>query len=146
MNKRIYIIIIQIYKNISSGDNVFRNYYDSNITAENVTFIPLGVKTGFLNKNENLSKTKNIHDMSSYKKLMGYKDGGALAKKAKSALSKTDNALVVVCKSEGNPDYGQYTSISEVELYPVNTLKVLAVTLTSLLCISEPACNAAKHG
>jgi hypothetical protein len=42
----------------SKAKNVFRNYYDSNITAENVTFIPLGVKSGFLNKNENSSKTK----------------------------------------------------------------------------------------
>jgi hypothetical protein len=42
----------------SKAKNVFRNYYDSNIIGENVTFIPLGVKSGFLNKNKNYSKTK----------------------------------------------------------------------------------------
>jgi hypothetical protein len=42
----------------SKAKNVFRNYYDSNITSENVTFIPLGVKSGFLNKDGNSSNTK----------------------------------------------------------------------------------------
>jgi len=42
----------------SKAKHVFRNYYDSNINHENVTFIPLGVKTGFVNKNENYLETK----------------------------------------------------------------------------------------
>jgi len=42
----------------SKANHVFRNYYDSNITAQNVTFIPLGVKTGFINKNETFLDTK----------------------------------------------------------------------------------------
>lgn len=42
----------------SKAKTVFRNYYDSNITAENVIFIPLGVKSGFINKNEKWSKIK----------------------------------------------------------------------------------------
>jgi len=42
----------------SKAKHVFRNYYDSNITAQNVTFIPLGVKTGFVNKNKNSLQTK----------------------------------------------------------------------------------------
>jgi hypothetical protein len=42
----------------SKAKTVFRNYYDSNITAENVIFIPLGVKSGFINNNENSSKIK----------------------------------------------------------------------------------------
>jgi hypothetical protein len=42
----------------SKAKHVFRNYYDSNINHENVTFIPLGVKTGFINKNENSLETK----------------------------------------------------------------------------------------
>jgi len=42
----------------SKANHVFRNYYDSNITAQNVTFIPLGVKTGFINKNETSLDTK----------------------------------------------------------------------------------------
>jgi len=40
------------------ANHVFRNYYDSNITAQNVTFVPLGVKSGFINKNEKYSETK----------------------------------------------------------------------------------------
>ena len=42
----------------SKANHVFRNYYDSNITSQNVTFIPLGVKTGFINKNKNFLETK----------------------------------------------------------------------------------------
>lgn len=42
----------------SKAKHVFRNYYDSNITSQNVTFIPLGVKSGFINKNENSSEIK----------------------------------------------------------------------------------------
>jgi len=42
----------------SKAKHVFRNYYDSNINHENVTFIPLGIKTGFINKNENSLETK----------------------------------------------------------------------------------------
>jgi len=42
----------------SKAKNVFRNYYDSNLTVENVLFIPLGFKSGFINKNKNLSKIK----------------------------------------------------------------------------------------
>jgi hypothetical protein len=42
----------------SKAKHVFRNYYDSNITSKNVTFIPLGVKSGFINKNENHLETK----------------------------------------------------------------------------------------
>ena len=42
----------------SKAKTVFRNYYDSNITAENVIFIPLGGKSGFINKNEKWSKIK----------------------------------------------------------------------------------------
>jgi hypothetical protein len=34
----------------SKAQYVFRNYYDENITAKNVTFIPLGFKTGYYNK------------------------------------------------------------------------------------------------
>jgi hypothetical protein len=43
-----------------SNENLSHNcdYYDSNITAENVIFIPLGVKSGFINKNDNSSKIK----------------------------------------------------------------------------------------
>ena len=42
----------------SKANHVFRNYYDSNIITQNITFIPLGVKTGFINKNENSLDTK----------------------------------------------------------------------------------------
>jgi hypothetical protein len=42
----------------SKAKHVFRNYYDPNITSQNVTFIPLGVKSGFINKTENLLGTK----------------------------------------------------------------------------------------
>jgi hypothetical protein len=43
----------------SKANHVFRNYYDSNITNENITFIPLGVKTGFIDKdNDKTSKSK----------------------------------------------------------------------------------------
>lgn len=34
------------------ANHVFRNYYDPNILHKNVTFIPLGVKSGFLNESD----------------------------------------------------------------------------------------------
>ena len=37
----------------SKANHVFRNYYDSNIKLDNVTFIPLGVKSGFLSEEDN---------------------------------------------------------------------------------------------
>lgn len=49
--------------------------------------------------------------------------GGNLPNLIKNKLAKTDKALVVVCISEGNPDFKQYTSVSDKELYPVNSLK-----------------------
>lgn len=42
----------------SKAKHVFRNYYDLNISSQNVTFIPLGVKSGFINKSENSLETK----------------------------------------------------------------------------------------
>ena len=42
----------------SKANHVFRNYYDSNIITQNITFIPVGVNTGFINKNENSLDTK----------------------------------------------------------------------------------------
>jgi hypothetical protein len=38
------------------ANHVFRSYYDSNINAENCTFIPLGFKSGFLNKDKTYKK------------------------------------------------------------------------------------------
>jgi hypothetical protein len=36
------------------ANHVFRNYYDKNILQKNVTFIPLGVKSGFLNNSDKI--------------------------------------------------------------------------------------------
>jgi hypothetical protein len=41
------------YEYYSIATHVFRNYYDSNINLDNVTFIPLGFKSGYLNKEVN---------------------------------------------------------------------------------------------
>ena len=46
------------------ANHVFRNYYDSNIVGENVTFIPLGVKTGFINKNNNKPSNTKEYEFS----------------------------------------------------------------------------------
>lgn len=42
----------------SKAKHVLRSYYDPNITSKNVTFLPLGVKSGFINKTKNLLGTK----------------------------------------------------------------------------------------
>jgi len=42
----------------SKAKHVFRNYYDSNIVNTNVTFVPLGVKSGFINKANDYSESK----------------------------------------------------------------------------------------
>ena len=47
----------------SKAKHVFRNYYDSNIVNSNVTFIPLGVKSGFINKN-NINSTIKEYEFS----------------------------------------------------------------------------------
>ena len=60
-----------------------------------------------------------------YKVTSSFAKGGEVAK-IKSALAKNNNSLVVVCKSEGNPDYGQYAPISDTEYFPVNTLQEAA--------------------
>jgi hypothetical protein len=39
----------------SKANHVFRNYYDPNITSQNVIFIPLGVKSGFVSKHTNIN-------------------------------------------------------------------------------------------
>jgi len=41
----------------SKAKHVFRNYYSPNINYDNVTFIPLGVKSGFLNYKNNINST-----------------------------------------------------------------------------------------
>jgi hypothetical protein len=48
----------------SKAKHVFRNYYDSNITEQNVTFIPLGVKSGFINKSNNINPTPKEYEFS----------------------------------------------------------------------------------
>lgn len=60
-----------------------------------------------------------------------YAKGGEMAKggevaKIKSVLAKNNNSLVVVCKSEGNPDYKQYAPISDTKYFPINTLQEAA--------------------
>ena len=46
------------------ANHVFRNYYDSNIVGDNVTFIPLGVKTGFINKNNDKPSNTKEYEFS----------------------------------------------------------------------------------
>ena len=48
----------------AKANHVFRNYYDSNIVGDNVTFIPLGVKTGFINKNNDKPSNTKEYEFS----------------------------------------------------------------------------------
>ena len=48
----------------SKANHVFRNYYDPNITSQNVTFIPLGVKSGFVSKRTNTNPTTKEYEFT----------------------------------------------------------------------------------
>jgi len=77
----------------SKAKHVFRNYFDKNILEKNVTFIPLGIKSGFLNHHKSVETVGKKFDFSfiGQPKSDRYELLSVLEKLEKNFIHKTNN-------------------------------------------------------